>query len=175
MNWAVFKYLVGHRFYSNHKRFKSHIYFFHETKSVCLHCIRLSFTEISVTFKVWRGEWWWNELAEVPYYFPAGKWTSSFIYAFLLFHPDERASSFIFKQIEENHGRTVLQASRKLISQYSTIEKQFSRLRFNNACKNLGILPRSLKFSPPIKSRKGYRIAKNFGWQFLNLRITECL
>ena len=26
--------------------------FFHETKSVCLHCIRLSFTEISVTFKV---------------------------------------------------------------------------------------------------------------------------
>ena len=26
--------------------------FFHETKLVCLHCIQLSFTEISVTFKV---------------------------------------------------------------------------------------------------------------------------
>ena len=26
--------------------------FFHETKSVCLHCIRLSFTEVSVTFKL---------------------------------------------------------------------------------------------------------------------------
>ena len=60
MNWAGFEYLVGHRFYPNHKRFEIHIYFLHETKSVCLHCIRLSFTKISVTFKVWRGEWWWN-------------------------------------------------------------------------------------------------------------------
>ena len=57
--------------------------------------------------------------------------------------PDERAPSFIFKQIEENHGRTVLQESRKLVRQYSTIEKQFSHLRFNHACKSLGILPRS--------------------------------
>ena len=40
MNWAVFKYLVGHRFYPNHKRFKSHIYFFHETISLfALHSI----------------------------------------------------------------------------------------------------------------------------------------
>ena len=42
--------------------------------------------------------------------------------------PNERAPSFIFKQIEENHGRTVLQESRKLVSQYSTIEKQFSHV-----------------------------------------------
>ena len=35
-------------------------------------------------------------------------------------------------------------------------------------------LPRSLKFSPPLKSLRVYRIAEKFGWQFLNLRITEC-
>ena len=81
MNWAGFKYLVGHRFYPNHKWFKIHIYFLHETKSVWLHCIRLSFTEISVIIKVWRREWCWNELAKVSYYFPPGKLTSSlFIY-----------------------------------------------------------------------------------------------
>ena len=60
MNRAGFKYLVGHRFYPNHKRFKIHINFFHETKSVCLHCIRLSFTKILAAFKIWKGEWWWN-------------------------------------------------------------------------------------------------------------------
>ena len=76
MNWAGFEYLVGHRFYPNHNRFKILIYFLHETKSVCLHCIRLSFTKISVTskvwrendvkitFKVWRGEWLWNNYSK---------------------------------------------------------------------------------------------------------------
>ena len=35
-----------------------------------------------------------------------------------MLHLNERALSFIFKQIEENHGKTVLQESRKLVSQY---------------------------------------------------------
>ena len=73
MNWAGFKYLVGHRFHPNHKRFKFHIYFFHETKSVCLHCIRLSFTKISVTFKVWTGDWWWNGTGGSPVLISRGK------------------------------------------------------------------------------------------------------
>ena len=81
------------------------------------------------------------------------KTTSENVVLNKMFHPDERAPSFIFKQIEENHGRTVLQESRKLVSQYLTIEKQFSHLRFNHACKSLGILPRSLRFSPPTFNR----------------------
>ena len=34
------------------KTIQNQYFCFHETKSVCLHCMRLSFTEISVTFKV---------------------------------------------------------------------------------------------------------------------------
>ena len=81
-------------------------------------------------------------------------------------NPDERLPSFIFKQIEENYGRIVLQEARKLVSVFITIEKQFSHLRFNLACKTNGILPKSLQLSPPSRAHKGYRLANRFGWQF---------
>ena len=62
----------------------------------------------------------------------------------------------------------------KHLQVFIAIEKQFSHLRFNHACKTNGILPKSLQFSPPIRTHKGYRLANRFGWQFLNLRISEC-
>ena len=89
-------------------------------------------------------------------------------------YPEIRAPSRIFKQIEENYGRNVLQDARKLVSVCSNIEKQYSHLRFNHTCKNYGILPKSLRFSSPTKTQKGFCIANKFGWQFLNLRISEC-
>ena len=89
-------------------------------------------------------------------------------------YPEIRIPSRIFKQIEENYGRSILQDARKLVSVCCNIEKQYSHLRFNHTCKNYGILPKSLRFSSPIKTQKGFCIAKKFGWQFLNLRISEC-
>ena len=62
----------------------------------------------------------------------------------------------------------------KLVSVLITIEKQFPNLRLNHARKTNGILPKSLQFSPPIRAHKAYRLGNRFGWQFLNLRISEC-
>ena len=66
-----------------------------------------------------------------------------------------------------------MQSSRKLVSCYVTIEKEYCDLRFNHACKREGVLPKSLRFPPPIKSRKGFQLARKSGWEFLNLRISE--
>ena len=36
------------------------------------------------------------------------------------------------------------------------------------------LLPKSLRFSPPIRSNRGFRLARKHGFEFLKLRITEC-
>ena len=63
-------------------------------------------------------------------------------------------TDLLFKQIEENYGRIVLQEARKLVSIFIAIEKQFSHLQFNHACKTNGILPKSLQFSHPLEHIK---------------------
>ena len=79
----------------------------------------------------------------------------------------------IFNLLKRNYDRDLLQSSRKLVSCYVTIEKEYCHLRFNHACKREGVLPKSLRFPPPIKSQKGFQLARNSGWEFLNLRINE--
>ena len=79
----------------------------------------------------------------------------------------------IFKLLKRNYGRDLLQSSRKLVSCYVTVEKEYCHLRFNHACKREGVLPKSLRFPPPIKSRKVFQLARKSGWEFPNLRINE--
>ena len=81
--------------------------------------------------------------------------------------------SAIFNEIKRNYGRNVLQEARRLVSNNVTIEKEYSHLRFNHTCKSFGILPKSLRFSPPIRTRKGFQLARKSGWHFLNLRILD--
>ena len=45
----------------------------------------------------------------------------------------------------------------------------FSRLKDNN------ILPKSLQFNPPVKSKEGWKIARKAGQAYLRLRILNCL
>ena len=79
----------------------------------------------------------------------------------------------IFNLLKRNYGRDLLQSSRKLVSCYVTIEKECCHLRFNHACKREGVLPKSLRFPPPIELRKDFQLARKSGWEFLNLRINE--
>ena len=79
----------------------------------------------------------------------------------------------IFNLLKRNYGRDLLQRSRKLVSCYATIEKEYCHLRFNHACKREGVLLKSLRFLPPIKSRKGFQLARKSEWEFLNLQINE--
>ena len=57
------------------------------------------------------------------------------------------------------------------MSKNATVEKEFLHLRFNHKCKQNNVFPKSLRFRPPIKRRKGFKIARKMGWKFLQLRI----
>ena len=51
------------------------------------------------------------------------------------------------------------------------IVKQKEHLTFNHALKRGQILPKSLRFNPPVKCKEGFRITKKAGWSLLKLRI----
>ena len=46
-------------------------------------------------------------------------------------------------------------------------------LHFNHRCKDLQVLPPSLRIKPPVRTPKGWKLAKNVGLQFLKLPIEE--
>ena len=49
----------------------------------------------------------------------------------------------------------------------------FLDLKFNHSCKTKNLITSSLKFSPPVRSSRGFKLSKKFSLQFLKLRITE--
>ena len=78
--------------------------------------------------------------------------------------------------MKRKYGQAVLQEARRYVSENATvalIEKEFSHLRLNHECKRNNLLPKSLRFRPPIKSRKGFKLARKMGWKFLKLRISD--
>lgn len=47
-------------------------------------------------------------------------------------------------------------------------------LYFNHRLKDNNILPKSLQFNPPVKSREGWKTARKAGQAYLRLRISNC-
>ena len=54
------------------------------------------------------------------------------------------------------------------------IAKYRCYLYFNHRCKENYVLPSSLRFRPPLRSAKGYKLMVRTGFSFLKLRIDEC-
>ena len=54
------------------------------------------------------------------------------------------------------------------------INKGDRNLEFNHNCFRENVPSKSLQFSPPIRSSRGFRLARKHGFDFLKLRITEC-
>lgn len=54
------------------------------------------------------------------------------------------------------------------------IAKFKDHLHFNHRLKEHNLLPQSLRFNPPVKSKEGYRIANKAGLAYLRLRISNC-
>ena len=54
------------------------------------------------------------------------------------------------------------------------IAKYRCHLYFNHRCKENHVLPSSLRFRPPLRSAKGYKLMVRTGFSFLKLRIDEC-
>ncbi len=76
--------------------------------------------------------------------------------------------------MREKYGQNVVTRLRKLINMEVRIAKYRSHLYFNHRCKDNKVLPFSLRFKPPIRSKKGYKLMVNAGFSFLRLRINDC-
>ena len=80
----------------------------------------------------------------------------------------------IFKRIESTNGADIMMMARELERKTTALARYKKHLTFNHTLKRENILPPSLKFIPPIRSKAGYRIARNTGLEYLRLRITQC-
>ena len=75
----------------------------------------------------------------------------------------------IFSLISSRHGSHITKIERDLERKSLSIVKQ--KEHFNHALKRAQILPKSLRFKPPVKCKEGFRITKKAGWSFQKLRI----
>ena len=74
----------------------------------------------------------------------------------------------------EKHGQTVVIRVNRLANIRIRIAKYGHHLYFNQRCKENYELPSSLRFRPPLRSAKGYKLMVRTGFSFLRLRIDEC-
>ncbi len=79
-----------------------------------------------------------------------------------------------FISMREKYGQNVVTRLRKLINMKVRIAKYRSHLYFNHRCKDNKVLPFSLRFKPPLRSKKGYKLMVNAGFSFLRLLINDC-
>ena len=80
----------------------------------------------------------------------------------------------IFSVLRRDYGVDILQKARNFIKDSTCINKCYRNLEFSHSCLRENVLPKSLQFSPPIRSSRGFRLARKHGFDFLKLRITEC-
>ena len=67
-----------------------------------------------------------------------------------------------------------MQSAKILVKVSSGISKLFGHLNFNHTCLRESLLPKSLKYSPPIRTSRGYyKLARKHDFDFIKLRITE--
>ena len=80
----------------------------------------------------------------------------------------------IFNFIRNKNGSEALKLARTLEPVTLSVTKFKDHLHFNHRLKDNNILPKSLQFNPPVKSREGWKIAKKAGQAYLRLRISNC-
>jgi hypothetical protein len=68
------------------------------------------------------------------------------------------------KSIREKYGQNDVSRLRNLINMKIRIAKYRSHLYFNHRCKENKVLPFRLRFKPPIRSKKGYKLMENTGF-----------
>ena len=76
--------------------------------------------------------------------------------------------------IRNKNGNEALKLARTLEEATLNVTRFKDHLHFNHRLKDHHILPKSLQFSPPVKSREGWKIAKKAGLAYLRLRISNC-
>ena len=76
--------------------------------------------------------------------------------------------------LREKYGQTVVTRVNRFANIRVRIAKYRCHLYFNHRCKENYVLPSSLRFQPPSRSAKGYKLMVCTGFSFLRLRIDEC-
>ena len=66
----------------------------------------------------------------------------------------------IFLVLRRDYGVDALQKARNFIKDSTCINKCHRNLEFNHSCLRENLLPKSLQFSPPIRSSRGFRLAR---------------
>ena len=79
----------------------------------------------------------------------------------------------IFSVIKSRYGLETLQLLRNLVSQNNRIARHQGHLFFNHSCLRKDYLPKNLRFKSPLNTAAGRRLARNFGFRFIKLRINE--
>ena len=79
----------------------------------------------------------------------------------------------VFNLIRAENGQEIVAVCRKLKKDTLKINKAYLDLKFNHTCKAEELTPNSLRFSLPVKSSRGYKLAGKFSLEFLKLPITD--
>jgi len=75
-----------------------------------------------------------------------------------------------FSIIRTDYRVDTLYKAGKLVKDISCITKKYCSLQFNHNCLRSEILPNSLKLFPPIRTLRGFRLARKQGFEFLKLK-----
>ena len=79
-----------------------------------------------------------------------------------------------FKLSREKYGESTLRLARSLERNQQKQVRYKLHLRFFHQSQELNLLPRFIKFKPPISHPKAQAIARRAGWSYLRLIISAC-
>ena len=80
----------------------------------------------------------------------------------------------IFNFIRNKNGSEALKLARALERVTLSVMRFKDHLHFNHRLKDNNILPKTLQFNPPVKSKEGWKIARKAGQAYLRLRLSNC-
>ena len=89
-------------------------------------------------------------------------------------HNHNNHISFNIIYLWAKYGQTVVTRVNWLANIRVRIAKFCCHLYFNHRCKENYVLQLSLRFWPPLRSAKGYKLMVSTGFSFLKLWIDEC-
>ena len=72
----------------------------------------------------------------------------------------------LFQRIR-SYGSTVYSEAARYCEASEKLAVAREQLKFNLRCKRNNVLPKSLKFQPPIRTQEGYRCARRTGFRYL--------
>ena len=90
-----------------------------------------------------------------------------------LCNPCARAQLHQQKRARKLCSEDTLQKARTFNKTMLKTARHRRHLHFNHRCKDLQVLPPSLRIQPPVRTTKGWKLSKTVGFQFLKLRIED--